>query len=346
MNRILIFLCCFFLFGCSPGKPKLHLFIWGDFINSELIEEFEKKFQCKVVIDTYDSNEAMYAKLKSGASGYDLIFPTGYILPVMERQNMLLKLDPSLIPNIANIDFTELEILKETKHANAIPYAITFSAIVYIQDKVKNLENSWNVFARSDLKGRMTLLNDMREVLGAALKSLRFSANTIKKHEIDLAVAKVVDWKKNIAKFESEQYKNGIASSEYLVSMGYSSDIMQLAEEDEEVKLMLPIEGGIFSCDYVAIPKGAVREDLAHAFINFLLEPSSAAKNMETNFYLSPNKFAHELLCEELKGNLALFPPKSFLSASEVIEDLGENIRLYIDAWERVKSSRLTKKVF
>ena len=340
MNKILIVLCCLFQFSCNPSKPKLHLFIWGDFINSELIEEFEEKFQCKVVIDTYDSNEAMYAKLKSGASGYDLIFPTGYILPVLERQNMLLNIDPSVIPNLANIDFTELEILNETKHANAIPYAITFSAIAYRKDKVKKLENSWNVFARSDLKGRMTLLNDMREVLGAALKVQSFSANTLKKQEIDLAVAKVVQWKKNIAKFESEQYKNGIASSEYLVSMGYSSDIMQLAEEDDDVKLLLPREGGIFSCDYVAIPKGALREDLAHAFINFILEPSSAAKNMETNFYLSPNKLAYALLSGKLKANLALFPPKEFLGTSEVIEDLGENIRLYIDAWEFVKSSR------
>ncbi len=340
MNRILIILCCLILSSCNSNKPKLHIFIWGDFINSELIEEFEEKYQCTVVIDTYDSNEAMYAKLKSGATGYDLIFPTGYILPVMERQNMLLKLDRTLIPNFSNIDFTELELLNEAKYANAIPYSITFSAIVYRQNKVKDLDNSWDVFARSDLKGRMTLLNDMREVLGVALKVQGFSANTIKKQEIDLAVKKVVDWKKNIAKFESEQYKNGIASCEYIVSMGYSSDIMQLAEEDEEVKLLLPKEGGIFSCDYVAIPKGASREDLAHAFINFLLEPTSAAKNMETNFYLSPNKLAYALLSDELKENLALFPPKEFLAASEVIEDLGENIKLFIDAWERIKSSR------
>lgn len=336
----LIFCLIVFSLGCASGKPKLHVFIWGDFLHPEVIEQFEAKYNCRVIIDTYDSNESMYAKLRTGASGYDLIFPTGYILPQMERQGMLLPIDRSLLPNFKNIDFRQLKLLNEPIHQNAIPYAITFSAITYRQDKVKDVVASWKIFDRTDLKGRTTLLNDMREVLGVALKTKGFSINTVNPDEIDKAVQQVIQWKKNIAKFESEQYKNGVASGEYLVSQGYSSDIMQLMEEDEDIQLLLPIEGGVFSCDYAAIPKGAVSLDLAHAFINFMLEPEVAVQNMETNFYLSPNNAAYYLLSDELKTNPALFPPKSFLESSEVIDDLGENIRLYINAWERIKSSR------
>lgn len=337
------FLClifCFLMHSCSPSLPKLHIYIWGDFIKQELIEEFESRYKCRVIVDTYDSNESMYAKLKSGASGYDLIFPTGYILNVMERQKMLLSLDKEKIPNLKNVDLDYLKVLKEELHEDAVPYALTFSAIAYRKDKVQKLEASWNVFESSHLKGRMTLLNDMREVLGASLLTHGFSINTTDKHELDIALSQVMKWKKNIAKFESEQYKNGIASAEYLVVQGYSSDIMQLNEEDDNIVLALPKEGGVFSCDYVAIPKGASELQLAHAFINFLLEPEVAAQNMEVNFYLSPNKPAYLLLSEDLKQNPALFPPKEFLEKSEAIRDVGEYTRLYSEAWEDIKASR------
>lgn len=337
------FLClifCFLMHSCSPNTPKLHIYIWGDFIKQDLIEEFESRYKCRVIVDTYDSNESMYAKLKSGASGYDLIFPTGYILNVMERQKMLFSLDKEKIPNLKNVDLDYLKVLKEEFHEDAVPYALTFSAIAYRKDKVQKLEASWNVFESSNLKGRMTLLNDMREVLGASLLTHGFSINTTDKHELDIAVSQVMRWKKNLAKFESEQYKNGIASAEYLVVQGYSSDIMQLNEEDDNIVLALPKEGGVFSCDYVAIPKGASELKLAHAFINFLLEPKIAAQNMETNFYLSPNKPAYFLLKEELRKSSALFPPQEFLEKSEAIRDVGEYTRLYSEAWEDIKASR------
>jgi len=342
MIRTLTFCLVFFflLTSCNSDKKLLHIYIWGDFVKQKLIERFENEHNCRVVIDTYDSNESMYAKLKSGASGYDLIFPSGYILQVMEHQNMLQPLDKSLIPNLKNLDFTLLDILNEAPHEHSVPYAITYTAIGYRKDKVKDLVPSWNVFTRSDLKGRMTMLNDMREVLGASLLVNGFSINTTEKQELDTSVLDVIKWKKNLAKFESEQYKNGIASAEYLVVQGYSSDIMQISDEEPNVVLSLPSEGGIFSCDYVTIPKDASELELAHAFINFLLLPDVAAENMEANFYLSPNKPAFDLLSDELRANPALFPPREFLEKSESIQDLGGNIRLYIDAWEEIKASR------
>jgi spermidine/putrescine transport system substrate-binding protein len=281
----------------------------------------------------------MYAKLKSGATGYDLIFPTGYILKPMEEQNMLQELDKSLIPNLVNVDYSVLKVLKEIPHENSVPYALTFSAIAYRKDRLAHFEPSWNVFARHDLKGRMTMLNDMREVLGAGCLFNGFSVNTIKKHEIDMAAKTIIQWKKNLAKFESEQYKNGIASAEYLVVQGYSSDIMQIAEEDSEVVLALPAEGGVFSCDYVCIPRHAEQVKLAHAFINFLLEPEVAARNMETNLYLSPNLLAYKLLSNDIRTNPAIFPPQDFLKKSEIIQDVGISNTLYSEAWESIKSS-------
>ncbi len=340
LTKIILFVMIIALAGCKESTPTLNIYIWGDFIKNELINEFETRYNCRVVIDTYDSNEAMYAKLKSGASGYDLIFPSGYILQVMEEQKMLHPLNKSLIPNSENIDSKYLKALNEPVYENGIPYAITFSGIAYREDKVFNLNPSWKIFNRADLKGRMTLLNDMREVLGAALKTFGFSINTVNVNEIELAKTEVIAWKKNIAKFESEQYKNGIASAEYLVVQGYSSDICQLMSDDDAISLILPKEGSVFSCDYVAIPKDALNLTLAHAFINFLLEPNVALANMEANFYLSPNTPAIDLLSDELKTNPGIFPPSEFVEKSESIRDLGKNIRLYIDAWNAIKWSQ------
>lgn len=337
MRRLLYLLLVVVLSCCSSQKPHLHVYTWGDYIKPELLDQFEKEFQCKIVLDTYDSNESMYAKLKAGASGYDIIFPTSYIIAIMEDQGMLQVLDEALIPNLAYIDHHYLSLINEKSYPNSVPFAVTFSGIAYRKDRVIDPISSWGIFGERSLKGRMTMLNDPRETIGAALKYLGFSINTINPAEIDAATNQLLVWKKNLAKYESEQYKNGIASAEYLVAQGYSGDVMQLIEEDEDVGFLLPHEGSVFSCDSMTIPKGAHSHALAHAFINFLLRPEVAAENMAANYYRCPNTAAYELLSKELLDNPVIFPAHEFLQKSEIIYDLGENIRLYTEAWDRLK---------
>ena len=316
----------------------MHVYSWGDFLNPEVIERFEKEFHCKVVLDSYDSNEAMYAKLKAGASGYDIIFPSGYILEIMQEQQMVAVLDESRLPNLEFLDHDYLELVDAADYETGVPYAITFSGIAYRKDKTHGIPSSWSVFAMESLRGRMTMLNDVREALGAALKYRGFSLNTTSEKEIQMAAEQLLEWKKNLAKFESEQYKNGIASAEYLVVQGYSGDIMQIRKENPEVGFLLPKEGSIFSCDYAAIPKDAPEMDLAHAFINFLLKPEVAAENMQYTYYRSPNKEAYLYLDKSLLESPALFPPNEFLENSEMIRNIGDKIALYNRAWDFIKS--------
>ncbi len=338
MRTVILSLFICILSGCSSSGPELHVYTWGDFLNPGVIERFEKEYQCTVVLDTYDSNESMYAKLKAGASGYDIIFPTGYILEIMQEQKMVLDLDPEKLPNLKHVDHEYLTLLDAKEYSSGVPYAITFSGIAYRKDKAKDIPASWGVFSLQRLRGRMTMLNDIREALGAALKFLGFSSNTINEQEIAFAVDQLITWKKNLAKFESEQYKNGIASAEYLVVQGYSGDVMQIMREDSDVGFMLPKEGSIFSCDYAAIPKDAPAANLAHAFINFLLRPDVAAANMEFTFYRSPNTGGYAFLDKNLQNNPALFPPIKFLERSEMILNLGDKIYLYNRAWDQVKA--------
>lgn len=327
------------LCSCSSGTPELHVYSWGDYVKPELIEQFEKEQGIRVIVDTYDSNEALYAKLKAGASGYDIIFPTSYIIDLMQSQGMLHKIDKSKLSNIRNIDTAFLKEIKEKEYDNSVPYAVTYSGIAYRKEKVKNPEASWGIFSRRDLRGRMTILNDIREAFGASLKYIGYSINTREPSEIAEAADQLIAWKKNLAKFESEQYKNGIASAEYLVTQGYSGDVMQIIREDEDVGFLFPDEGTVFSVDYMAIPKDAESVELAYAFIDFLLRPEIAAQNIEHTFYRSPNLPAYQLLSETLRTSQILFPKSEFLEKSEVIQNLGDAIQLYNKEWDRVKSS-------
>lgn len=338
-NLLFLFLSSLLFYGCSSStEPELHLYVWADFIKPELIEQFEKENNCRVVVDTFDSNESMYAKLKLGASGYDIVFPSNYIFDIMYGQGMLETLDPAKLPNRKYIYPKYEELLGETGQTYGVPYLLTFTGLGIRKDKVSHFEPSWNIFARTDLKGRMTMLNDIREVMGASLKYLGYSINTINEKEVKEAAEQVLKWKKNLAKFESEQYKHGIADAEYLAVQGYGGDLMQVIKENPQVEFVLPNEGTMMSLDIMAICKNAPNMDLAHKFINFLLEPQAAADNVAFTMFSPANEGAYEKLPKDLKNNPALFPPAIVLEKSEIIKNLGTAVELYNKAWDFIKS--------
>lgn len=321
--------------SCDNSKPTLHLFTWSDLFKQELITQFEKQFNCRVIVDTYDSNESMYAKLKLSSVDYDIIFPSNYYIQILQNQQMIQAIDPEKVPNIRNLDpkyFTMSTPLV------AVPYIISFTGIAYRKDKTELHDPSWDVFSRTDLKGRMTMLNDLREALGAALKYLGYSVNSRSPDQVAEAGNILMSWKKNLAKFESEQYKHGLDSGEFVVVQAYSIDIVQVINENQEVVFAFPKEGTIMSVDTMAIPSGSKNVDLAHAFINFMLDTSVAEENVLYTNSLVPVLPMYERLSESKRQNSLLFPTPEQLKKMELIEDLQEDIRPYYKAWDRVKA--------
>ena len=326
---------------CSGGKKTesvLHVYTWSDYIKPELVGRFEAENKCRVVLDTFDSNEAMYAKLKAGATGYDVIMPTSYMVSLMQSQGMLLPLNHGLLPNLRHVDPDYLGIAIDKEMAYSVPYMLTNSGIAYLKSKVKNFEPTWGMFGRADLKGRMVMLNDMRETIGAALKFLGFSLNSTRSDELAKARDVVLAWKKNLAKFENEQYKNGIASGEFLLVHGYSGDILQVQAEDEDIAFAMPREGGAISCDDLVIAKSAREVKLAHAFINFLQDPAVAAENTGFTQFLCPNKGSYRFLDRSLLENTGIFLTPEIRAKCEVLADLGEKNALYVKVWDEIKN--------
>jgi len=324
--------------ACSKPKPELHIYNWSDYFATDTLANFEKEYNCKVIYDVFESNEAMYAKLKAGASGYDVVFPTSYQARLMHEEGMIENLDLAKIPNAKNIDPKFLKIVALDKTlAYSLPYMTGTTGLAYNKDKVTDFTPSWSMYDRADLKGRMTLLNDYREVLGAALKFLGYSLNTTDPKQVAEAGEIVKRWKGNIAKFASDEYKPGMASGEFYLAMGYSGDIMQIMEGGN-ISYALPKEGFSFWSDDMVILKDAPNKDLAYAFVNYLTDPKVAAANMEVNYYLSPNSGAYELVPQEMRDDPMVFVPDEELVRGEQIVPLGKDDQIYMDVWAKVKS--------
>ena len=331
------------LAGCKPSKPELHIYTWSDYISDEVIATFEKQNDCRIVVDTFDSNEAMFAKLKAGSTGYDIITPSSYQIPMMVRGGMLRELDHSKLPNVRrNFDDSYSSCILDASFKYNVPYAMTYTGYVYRKDKVgKTPVDTWNVFKDASFKGRMSLLADMRETIGAALRTLGYSINSTKQEEIDKAAALVAEWKKNIAKFDNEQYKTAIASGEWFVGHGYSSDSIQIMLEDDNIGFALPKEGFVIAFDEMVIAADAPQPELAHRFIDFCYDPDVAAKNMTDVCAPMPVKPAIPKLEENLRKLMAV--DAATLKRGEVIVDFSDRPeihKMYVAAWDKIKAAK------
>lgn len=327
------------LAGCGASTPTLNLYTWADYMSPDEVAKFEQEFKCRVVVDTFDSNEAMYAKLKAGATGYDLLVPSSYMVKMMHENNMLEEIDHALIPNLKLMDPGHLAICMDKTMKYSVPYMTGSTGLGYLESRLPDFTPSWAMFERDDIKGRATLLNDMRETLGGALKYLGYSINSTSEQELAEARDVVIRWKQNIAKFENEQYKTGLASGEFVLVMGYSGDIAQVMEDNEDIVFAPPVEGTSLFADDFAIPKGAKNRELAHAFINFMHRADVAAANIEFVYYLCPNTGAYELLSGEIKNDPVVFIDPEIRAKSEFIIDLGNAQALYTRMWDEIKAA-------
>lgn len=325
--------------GEDGGTRTLTVFTWADYLSDDAKESFEKAHNCRIVIDTFDSNESMLAKLESGATGYDILVPSSYAVQALKRRGMLQPLDHAKLPNIKHIDTDYLSKALDPRMELSVPYMMAPTCLAYLASKVADPEESWALLGRSNLKGRVTLLDDMREVLGAALKFLGHSLNSTDPAELAAARDVAIGWKANIAKFENEQYKSGLASGEFHLVQGYAGDLIQASDENDDIRIFIPKEGASFPCDDLCIPKDAKEPDLAHKFIDHLSSPDVAAENMEWIGYRAPNKGAYPILSEDFRGSPVLFPPAELFAKCEPIADLGDKLPLWTAEWDKVKSA-------
>ncbi|MBQ5531065.1 MAG: spermidine/putrescine ABC transporter substrate-binding protein [Kiritimatiellae bacterium] len=337
--------------GCRDDKPVLHIYTWSDYIAPEVIQGFEEANGCKVVVDTFDSNENMYAKLKAGGSGYDIIMPSSYFVPLLAKEGLIAPIDKTKIPNVAkNFDKSFESQITDPDFKFSVPYAVTYTGIMYAKDKVPagaDVE-SWSIFSNPAFKGKATFLDDIREVIGAGLMSLGYSLNSKNPKEIDEAVAQVLKWKANVRKFDAESYKTEVASSATWLGHGYSTDAMQVIVGDEEagdaprkdIGFALPKEGFVIAFDEMAVSSGAPNPALAYAFIDYVYDGEVAKVNMEYNMGPMPVAPGIAALDDEYRDQIVLKPEVAKRGqVLRPVEDDPAVKALYDKAWDRIKAT-------
>lgn len=334
---LIIFILAFTL-SCNVKKQTLHLYNWVDYIDPEVILQFEKEMNCNVIIKYFDSNEELSEQLTSGAV-CDVAIPSSFMAMRLQQYGLLNKLDRNKLPGLKNLD-PDFMLKHPDKHSEyTVPYMMSFIGIGYDSRMVKNFKPTWGQFGRHDLKDKITILDEMRPAIGAALKYLGFSINSTNERELALAGEVVIGWKKNIARFAVDDAKTGLASGELYLVHNYSGDILQLQKENEYLLFAIPSEGTSINDDDLVIPVTAVNMDLAYSFINFLLRPDICAKNMSFICYLAPNPEAVKLMPASFRSNKSIFPDNYIMSKCEVMRDLGNHNKKYVKIWKRINAA-------
>ena len=329
---------------------ELHVYTWSDYISPDVKAGFEKALGVKVVIDTFDSNEAMYAKLKAGGTGYDLMMPSSYQIEQMAEEGMIEKIDHAKCPNVRkNFDPAFTSQIIDPSFDYNVPYAVTYTGLMYAKGKIPEGVDveSWRVLEHPAFRNRVTLLDDVREVIGAGLMAQGHSINSTNPAEIDAAVEQVLKWKASSRKFDAESYKTEVASFATWIGHGYSTDATQVICGDEEeglaprddIGFALPKEGFTIAFDEMVIAKGARQRDLAHAFINYLYVGEVAKVNMEYICGPNPVKPGLDLLDEDYRALLLL--PDDVRAKGQVLKGLktAAERELYNKAWDRIKAT-------
>lgn len=339
--------------GCAK-KEELHIYTWADYISPSVIEKFEAKHNCRVIIDTFDTNEAMYAKLKAGGGGYDILFPSSYMVRLMAKEGMIRPLDHSKCPSLKkNFYKPYAKLLPEDPElVYAAPYSSS-PTILFFDPKVipEGVDmGTWAVLDNPAFKGKITLLDDMREVIGAGLMYLGYSINSTNPEEINAAVNKVLEWKANVRKFDSESYKTEVANGMTYIGHGYGQVARQviLGEEEDgsdaraDLKYAYPREGFTESCEEMVISADAKNPELAHKLIEFLYgEVEIGVENMTYVLGMLPSAPAIEALPVDIKA--AVVCPEEIMARGQVLlglEDIPGAMETYTKAWDRIKATK------
>jgi spermidine/putrescine transport system substrate-binding protein len=341
-----------FLFSiAAQAADVLHLYNWNNYISAQTVERFEQACNCKVVQDYYSDNEEMLAKLAAGASGYDILVPTGNAVDALIRQGALRPVDKALLPNFKNLSPAYLDTAFDPGNRYSVPYAYTLTLLGYNVGKMQALgipTDTWAAIFEpkylAKMKGRVTVLDSQRELMAAALKYLGYSANDVDEAHWRQARDLIIRAKPYWAAFNASSYIKELTIGNIWLAHGYSNDMFQAAQDARKagrpftIGYSTPKEGAILSLDSMVLHKSGPRPDLAHRFINFMLAGQNSAELTNLIGSGNPNLDALRYIKPEIAANAAIFPDRERLAKLEMLKDLDRNQRRVLSRmWTEIK---------
>jgi len=326
----------------SPAKVarEVHLGIWSNYVTPEMLADFEKASGIKVIVSNYSSNEELLAKMQAGGAGFDVVVPSDYMVSSMIQLKLLKRLDASKIPSAKSLEPRFLKKAYDPTNEYSLPFDWGTTGIAVNRQLYKGRVKGWkDLFTNPELAGKIALLDDVREVIGAALKVQGHSLNTKNPKDLEDAKKLLIQARKRVKLYSSESLLT-LTNGEAAVTQAYVSDAMQARQKmNGQVDYILPEEGGTWWIDNLVIPASAEHVDEAQQLINFLLEPKTVATTVKTVFVSPTSQAAMSLLSPEILKNHAMFPSEKELSKFEMLQDLGESMRAWDRVWTELKAT-------
>jgi spermidine/putrescine transport system substrate-binding protein len=337
--------------GMAQADNVLHLYNWNNYISGETIARFEAQCGCHVAQDYYSDNEEMLAKLAAGATGYDIIVPTGNAMETLIREHALRPLDKSRLPNLQNLNPAYLNTPFDPGNVYSVPYAYTITLIGYNVEKMRELNlptDSWAVIFEprylEKVRDRVTVLDSQRELMAAALLYLGHSANDTDEAHWKEARDLIIRAKPYWAAFNASSYIKELTVGNIWLVHGYSNDIFQANQDAQKagrpfhIAASIPKEGAVLSLDSMVLHRSGPRPDLALEFINFMLEGRNSAELTNLIGSGNPNLDALKYVRPEVAANQSVFPTREQLKRLEMLRDLDRNQRRVLSRmWTEIK---------
>lgn len=340
--------CGAVLGGCGGAQRResnarqLNIYSWADYIHPKTIPEFQRRYGIEVVYDTFSSNESLLAKMQAGATQYDVIVPTSYMVTQLRKLSLLAEIDHARLPLLGNVMERFQNPAFDPGLRYCVPYTwgttgIGFDANAFASEN--DWPTDWNIFWNEKLRGRITLLDDARESIGMALKRRGYSYNTHKGPDIVNAAGDLKSEKPLVMCYTSDQVIVQLAAGDSALALAFSGDVYQAAAANRSIRYVIPRSGASLWLDNLCLPRTTPHVDNAYKWLNFLLEPEIAAANAAHTRYATPNRAALKFISKELLGDSNLYPSEQLLSRCEELGDIGSLVFLYDRLWTELKCS-------
>lgn len=335
------------LFGYYSTKTtstgSLKVYNWGEYMDPQVLELFEKETGISVTYDEYETNESMYPIIAKGAADYDLICPSDYMIQKMSDEGLLEPINWSRIPNAKNIDDQYFEFARgyDENNTYSMPYLWGTVGILYNKKMVKGPIDSWGVLWDTRYQDDILMQKSVRDAFGVALKYLGYSLNTTDEAQLDEAKQKLLEQKHSggVQAYVVDEVRDKMIAGEAAMGVIYSGEALTCMEENEDLAYVIPKEGSNLWMDNFAIVKGAKNKENAEKFLNFLCRPEIMKMNFEYITYSVPSSKARELLPDEYKNSTIAFPALDSLKNCEVLKYVGKDgDSLYNQKWKEIMS--------
>lgn len=326
----------------AGSANQLYVYTWAGYTDEDLLQSFTTTTGIKPTVDVFDANETMLNKVQAGGgSAYSIIYPSDYMVRQMRELGLLTELDHGRLESLNHLLPQFQSPSYDPGNRYSVPVSWGTTGLIYNTKKLKQAPEDWDYLwiHQQELSRRMTLINDVREVMGAVLRMLGYSYNSTNPQQIQQAYEKLKVLKPAIASFTTDAWKEQMLAGDLLIAMCYSADAADAISENPSLQYVIPKSGSSLWTDTMVIPKFAPNPEAAYAWINFMLQPTVAAQVTDRLNFATPNQTAIKQLPAKIINNPSIFAPKSLLDKCERIAPLGDFTEVYDRYWTQLTSS-------